>query len=103
MPNNKPVPHKSKSEWMITYVTHNVTDAHIVAGRLRSEGIAAMVDHMVGRGAFGITIGNMGEVRVLVHPDNYERSQLILYPDELDELPDQTGDIIYRWEDNDDE
>ena len=88
---------------MIAYVTHNVSDAHIVAGRLQSEGIAAMVDHMAGRSAFGITIGDMGEVRVLVNPDNYERSQLILFPDERDELADQTGDIIYRWEDDDDQ
>lgn len=95
-----------KTEWMVAYVTHNLSEAHIVAGRLKHEGIPAIVNHMAGRSAIGITIGAMGEVRVLVHPQDYDMAQDILFPEGPDELPDSTHDenTIYLddWDANDD-
>lgn len=98
---------QNRTEWMIVYVTPHLTDAQIVVGRLQHEGIPAFVDHMAGRGAFGITIGTWGEVRVLVHPKDYEMALDILEPD-IDALPegdDDDDDIIYYddWKKEDDE
>jgi hypothetical protein len=95
---------KRNSEWMIAYVTHDITDAHVVLGRLKSEGIMAIIDHMAGMHALGVTLGNMGEIRVLVYPQDYDQVMDLLYPEAADELPDSTDHIIYDWdEDNDDE
>lgn len=81
--------------WMVVYVTHNITEGHIIAGRLQSEGIMAILDHMAGMNAVGITIGSFGEVRVLVHPHNYEAALAILDVEEPGELPENTGYILY--------
>ena len=87
---------------MIVYITHDLSEAHIVAGRLQSESIPAIVDHAAGRSAIGITIGSFGEVRVLVHPANYDRAIEILFPEGVDALPDNTNRIIYHWDEEDD-
>lgn len=100
MAENKPAQNNNAS-WMIVYVTHDLSEAHIVAGRLKSEGMMAIVDHMAGRSAIGISIGNWGEVRVLVHPNDYELAESILFPDLPDELEEQTDDIIYYWQEDD--
>ncbi len=89
--------------WMIVYTTHNPEEAHIVAGRLKHEGIMAMVDHAIGARSIGITIGSMGEVRVLVHPKDYDTAMTVLDPDNpgFDELPDTTDRIIYHIDEDD--
>jgi hypothetical protein len=96
----------ASNEWIAVYITHNLPEAHIVAGRLEYEGIPAMVNQAIGRSAIGITIGRMGEVAVLVHPADYDRALEILDPEGPDELPDSTADVTYHWdddlEDNDD-
>jgi hypothetical protein len=100
---DKPQPSGKSSKWMVAFVTNDITEAHIVAGRLESEGIKAILDHMAGQSAIGLTIGNWGEVRVLVHPAEYELATAILYSEEYDELPDTTDDIVYYHDDFDEE
>ena len=91
-------------EWMIVYITNNLSDAHIVVGRLESENIKAIIDHMAGRSAMGLTIGSWGEVRVLVHPNDYEQAVALLEPETPEELADTTQEIQYIWdEDENDE
>lgn len=90
------------AEWMVAYVTYNFHEAHIVAGRLQSEDIAAMVHQQAGANAMGIHIGRLGEIRVLVHPQNYDLALSILYPEDPDALPDDVDQIIFGGE-NDDE
>ncbi len=89
---------QNRPEWMIVYTTHHSIDAQIVAGRLQHEGIPAILDQMTGRDAIGITIGNWGEVRVLVHPENYERAHAILFP-EASELGEGDDDNVIYYED----
>lgn len=90
-------------DWMIVYVTDNLNEAHIVAGRLEHEGIKAIVDYMAGRSAIGITLGSWGEVRVLVHPSDYDMAEAIL-SDEPDMLEPGDDTIIYDegWDDDTD-
>lgn len=96
-------PNRGQSEWMVAYVTHSIGEAHIIEGRLQSEGIPVMLDYMAGRGAIGLTIGSWGEIRLLVHPKDYDYVQELLFPEEPDELPDTTDDIIYHWDDDGDD
>lgn len=88
-------------EWMIVYITYNFLEAQIVAGRLESEGIQALVHQEAGASAIGIRIGRMGEVKVLVRPDDYDAAEAILFPDEPDVLPDDTDRIIFDDDDLD--
>lgn len=90
------------NEWMIVYVTNDISEAHIVAGRLRHEGIMAIIDHLAGMQAFGITLGAWGEVRVLVHPADFDLAEEILF-DESDRLEPGDENIIYDDEDWDDD
>ena len=74
-------------QWMVVYTTFNIHEAQIVAGRLESEGIPALVHQQAGASAMGIHIGRLGEISVLVHPDNHEWALTILSPGLPDELP----------------
>jgi len=94
---------KPDHHWMVVYVTHIPTDAHIVMGRLHSEGIAAIIEREIGAGALGITIGNLGEVRVLVNPEDYEQALAILEPPEPDALPPTTDKYTYLTDEEDDD
>jgi hypothetical protein len=82
-------------EWMVVYITYNFLEAQIVAGRLESEGIQALVYQEPGANAIGIRIGRMGEVKVLVRAEDYDMAETLLFPDEPDILPDDTDRIIF--------
>jgi len=84
-----------RNDWMVVYVTYNVMEAHIVAGRLQSEGIPALVHREAGASAMGIHIGGLGEVKVLVHPPDYDDALAILDPDEPHSLSDDNDRIIF--------
>jgi hypothetical protein len=43
----------------------------------------------------GIHIGRLGEISVLVHPDNQEWALSILFPELPDELPGDVDQIIF--------
>ena len=90
-------------EWRVVFTTANAAEAEIVASRLRADEVPAMVHQEAGGRALGITVGKLGEVRVLVRPDDYERAITILEPDYPGELPDSIDSIIYHAGDEDDE
>lgn len=77
--------------WMVVYVAYSEPEAYVVAGRLESEGIKAFVhQEPVGR-AYGLSVGPLGEVKVLVHPQSYDAALAIL---EDDELTSEDTDIV---------
>lgn len=88
---------------MVVYTTHNYHEAHIVAGRLQAEGIAAMVHQQAGANAMGIHIGRLGELNVLVHGVDYALALAILFPDEPEYLTDDNDRIIFGDLDDDDD
>lgn len=90
-------------EWIAVYITYNPPEAYIVAGRLKHEGIPCWVNEPIGHGALGIRIGSLGEVSVLVRPEDYAQAQAILNDPDTDQLPDSTRDVTYYWHDDDDE
>lgn len=86
---------RSSADWMIVFVTYNFAEAHIVAGRLESEGVRAQIHREPGASALGIHIGSLGEIKVLVRPADFDLAEAILYPEEPDSLPDDTGRVIF--------
>ncbi|MBC7812269.1 MAG: DUF2007 domain-containing protein [Burkholderiales bacterium] len=94
------IPQPSPVEWIVVYVTYNLPEAHIVAGRLQNEGVPAMVNSALGAGALGIIFGSLGEVRVLVHPSQYGLALSILDEDLTNALPDDVDRIIFDSQDD---
>ena len=88
-------------EWRVVFTTNNAAEAEIIASRLRADDVPAMVHQEAGGRALGITVGILGEVKVLVRPDDYERAITILEPDYPDELPESSDAIIYHVGDED--
>ncbi|NWF68525.1 MAG: DUF2007 domain-containing protein [Chloroflexi bacterium] len=90
---NKPIPSQHAPHWVVVYVALGISEAYLIANRLKSEGIVAFVDQEPAAGALGINIG-LGEIRVLVHESDYDAALLILEPDEPDQLPSERDYII---------
>ncbi len=95
-------PKDRKPEWMVVYLTYSPPEAYIVAGRLQNEGIGAWVHQPAGANAIGITIGPLGEVRVLVDAPDYDRA-LALLNEEVIPLTDDVDRFIYGVDDEDPE
>lgn len=74
-------PAQNNGEWLVVYETYNSPDAYIVSGRLQNEGIDTFIQEDPLGTAMGLHIGEIGIVRVLVNPSNYERAELILAQD----------------------
>lgn len=97
-PDNNP----NQPEWVSIYITHNLQEAHIIAGKLQTYDIPSMVHTEPGASAIGITIGSLGEIKVLIHPKDYDRASDILFGDDVDQLEDSTDKVQYIWHDDGD-
>jgi hypothetical protein len=84
---------------MIVLTTYDLSEAHVIAGLLESEGIRALVQQEPAGSALGITIGILGEVRVLVLAADYERAVALIEADDIDELPADADQIIFDADD----
>jgi hypothetical protein len=82
-------------EWRVVLSTDNVTEAHIVAGRLQNEGIPAWVHQQPGASAFGLTVGILGEVNVVVDANDYTHAMTVLEVEMPLELEDDNDDVQY--------
>lgn len=67
--------------WMVAFNTYNEPEAYIVAGRLESEDIHSWLYREPLGSAMGISFGPLGEVRVLVAPEDYQRALDVLAVD----------------------
>ena len=81
------------NEFMVVYVAGSDPEAHNVAGRLQSEGVPTWVHQEPVGSAYGITVGPLGEGRVLVRSDDYERALAILEQDDSDFLLIDSDDM----------
>ncbi len=69
--------------WMVVYVASSEPEAYVVAGRLQTEGIETYIhQESIGR-SMGFSIGPLGEVKVSVRPNDYDRALTILDDDEF--------------------
>lgn len=92
----------NRPEWIVIYVCHDLQEAHIVAGKLQAFDIPAMVNTVPGASAFGITYGNLGEIKVLIHPEDYDRAEDILFPEEDPQLENNNDKVQYFWSEDGD-
>ena len=65
------------------------------AGRLEVESIPVMVHGQPGASALGITVGRLGEIHLLVRPEDYAIAVDILQPEEYMELTDISDPVVY--------
>lgn len=86
---------QGRREWMVAWVTNAPQEAQIIAGKLQFEGIQTLLHRQAGAGAMGIHIGQLGEVRVLVHPSDYDIALAILNPATPSSLPQDNSNIIF--------
>jgi hypothetical protein len=79
MSTSEPLSH----QWKSVYTTNSEPIAHLIAGKLENEGIQTIVRKESAGSAYGITVGLLGKVDVLVPSDDYERAvALIAEPDD---------------------
>lgn len=90
-------------DWIAVYITHNLQEAHIIVGRLRAYDIPAMIHQEAGAMAIGITLGNLGEIKVLVSPADHERAANLLFPPADEQIEASNDNIQLIWQDDDDE
>ena len=97
----KPQRDANEPDWMAVLVTHNLPEAHIVAGKLRANELDCLVHQEPGASALGITLGNLGEIKVLVAPADFERAEAILFPPARDQIEADNQQIRLIWRDDD--
>ena len=88
-------------EWSSVYTTNSEPIAHLIAGKLENEGIQTMVRKESAGSAYGITVGLLGKVDVLVRSEDYERAvALIEVPDDEEVI---AGSEDFITEDDEDQ
>lgn len=87
-------------DWVAVYITHNVPEAHIILGKLRVHDIPAMIHQEAGATAIGITLGNLGEIKILVSPADYECAAALLYPEDAGQIEATNDRIQLVWPDD---
>lgn len=90
-------------DWVVVYTTAVLPEAHIIAGRLQSEGIEPYIHTQPGASAMGITLGTFGGISVLVRPADYEAAMRVLHEDDQDLLTDTTDEQTIIWDEDDDD
>jgi|APSaa5957512493_1039668.scaffolds.fasta_scaffold250871_1 hypothetical protein len=96
--NDKP----NRPDWIAVYISHNLQEAHIIAGKLRANDIESMIQTVPGASAIGFTIGNWGEIKVLVAPSVYDEAYDILFPEDEGQSQENTDEAQYIWRDDGD-
>ncbi len=98
--NNQPNSLSPSSAWMVVYIATSDPEAYIVAGRLKNEGIETFVHQEPIAKAYGFSVGTLGEIKVLVRPEDYDRALAIL---DQDAEADNSEDTDIVSDDYDDE
>ena len=91
---------RSSPEWIVIYITHNLPEAHIIVGKLQSFDVPAMIHQEAGASAIGITLGNLGEIKILVSPADYDRAIELLQPNEAERMEASNDKIQLIWPDS---
>ncbi len=65
------------SEWDEILFTYDEVEAQIVKGLLETEGIKVVMDSLKVR-SFPVSIGRMGEIKLLVRSEDLERAREVL-------------------------
>ena len=96
--NNQPNSLSPPNAWIVVYIATSDPEAYIVAGRLKSEGIETFVHQEPIAKAYGFSVGPLGEIKVLVGAEDYDRALAILDEDAEADNSEDT-DIILEDDD----
>jgi len=100
----KPTKPKNDNNFIVIYSTNSFEEAHIIRGKLESEGIPSMVQRESVAGALGLTVGRIGQVNVLILEKDYNEAYAILFDDAPADPQLYSGDdYIYLESEEDDE
>lgn len=80
MNTNIPLAPVPRNEWMVVYSTYDLSDAHVVAGRLEVDGIRAFIHRQAGA-ALGVQ-RQLGEVGCFGHAAPYQTGAPLAQPDD---------------------
>jgi hypothetical protein len=96
-------PSSDAQSWLVIFTTYNPAEAHVIAGRLESAGFHPWVHQEPGGSALGITVGILGEIRVLVLEQEYEAALHLLEEgaDDMEDATDYEEDEDYDYDDDD--
>lgn len=72
-------------QWEAIFTTDNEPIAYFIAGKLHNEGIEARVHKESAGSAFGINVGLLGKVDVLVRSVDFERAVAVLEDEDYEE------------------
>ncbi len=75
----------SDNEPVVVWEAANLMEAHVVKGRLESEGIPALIRGEALATIYGLTAGNLAAAKVLVPAPLADRALAILFEDDVDE------------------
>ena len=64
--------------WHEVRCVSGMTHAKIIVGRLEAEGIASRLKYEAAGVIYAITVDGLGEVKILVPPEDWERAQAVL-------------------------
>ncbi len=90
-------------DWIAVCVTHNLQEAHILAGKLRANDIDSLIHQEPIAAALGLTLGSLGEIKILVPPADYDEAAALLYPEDADLIEANNDQIQLIWPDDDDQ
>ncbi len=89
-------------QWIVLYITNNLQEAHVLAGKLKANEIPALIHQEAGATALGITLGNLGEIKILVMPADYERAERILFTGSNEQIEASNDKMRIIWQDDGD-
>lgn len=89
-------------QWLVIYVTNNLQEAHVLAGKLKANQIPALIHQEAGSTALGITLGNLGEIKILVMPADRERAERLLFIESNEQIEANNDRIRIIWQDDGD-
>lgn len=91
-------PDDERATWMVVYTAYSQSEAHIVMGRLKVEGIPSMQHGYASSTALGIGYGNLGEITILVAPEHYDAACDLIDPEPSRPLEENTNPVTFRTE-----
>ena len=102
MGDEKSLDKSREPQWIAIYITNSLQEAHIMAGKLKAHEVPCHIHQEPGATALGITLGNLGEIKILVTPDDYERAEILLFPESPDQIEASNDKIQLIWQDDGD-
>jgi len=71
-----------RPEWRVVATTSGILGAEIIAGRLKNLGIPTVIHRESVGSAIGLTVGRLGEAKVLVPEEFFKQAMAALESDE---------------------